>query len=215
MTTGQLTLADIADTRAYERERHELRARIVALKKIRRVAVGPIVSLVFENRDTIRFQVQEMVRAERLMTDAAVQTELDVYNPLIPGRGELSASLYIELTSKQEMEHWLPRLVGIEQSVVLQIGGSVPDAFGSVPSPDGATPAAAVVRSDVDPAHADALTRDEVTAAVHFVHFSLTPPLIERFRSGTVALSVEHPEYRERTVLSAETKSSLIDDLLG
>jgi len=103
----ELTLDDIADLRAYEREREEFRVRVKELKRRRRVSVGPIVTLVFENRDTVRFQVQEMARAERIHTDEGIQTELDMYNPLIPGRGRLSATLFVELTSKEALTEWL------------------------------------------------------------------------------------------------------------
>jgi len=119
----ELTLADISDLRAYEREREALRARIIELKRARRVPVGPVVTAVFENRETIRFQVQEMVRAERMLTDEAVQAELDTYNPLIPGPGQLSATLFVELTTKAELEEWLPKLVGVERAVELRVGG--------------------------------------------------------------------------------------------
>ena len=196
MASRELTLADIADTRAYEREREDFRTRIIALKKVRRVGVGPVVSLVFENRETIRFQVQEMARAERLLSDRAIQMELDTYNPLIPGAGELSLSLYIELTSRSEMEHWLPRLVGIESSVELVLSTGR-------------------VGGEVDAGHASSLTRADVTAAVHFVRFELSPAQIEAFRTGPVALAITHPEYEERTVLEEATRASLLEDLLG
>ena len=192
----KLVLADIADTRAYEREREEFRARIIALKKVRRVAVGPVVSLVFENRDTIRFQVQEMARAERLLSDQAIQTELDTYNPLIPGPGQLSISLYIELTSRSEMEHWLPRLVGIERTVEIELSEER-------------------VTCEVDEHHAALLTREAVTAAVHFVRFELSRAQIEAFRTGPVAVAITHPAYRERTVMEEATRASLLEDLLG
>ena len=95
------TLDDIADLRAYEHEREDFRARIIELKKRRRVPVGPVVSLVFESRDTVRFQVQEMARAERHADRCSqIQQELDTYNPLIPGPGRLAATLFIELTTK-------------------------------------------------------------------------------------------------------------------
>src|SRR6186997_651114 len=121
----KLTLDDIADLREYEREREHFRTRVIDLKKRRRVSVGPFVTLVFENRDTIRFQIQEMARAERMLTDDAIQTELDIYNPLIPEPGRLCASLFVELTTKAELEEWLPKLVGIERSVQLRIGDDV------------------------------------------------------------------------------------------
>lgn len=204
MTSRRLSLDDIAEARAYEREREDFRNRIIQLKKIRRVAVGPVVTMVFENRDTIRFQIQEMARAERLLSDGAIQTELDTYNPLIPEPGELSASLYIELTNRAEMEHWLPRLVGIERAVQIEITGT--DTNGSGPE---------VIPCQVDPTHAANLTREEVTAAVHFVRFQLSPAQVEKFRLGTVAVAIDHPEYRERTVIGTATRDSLLEDLLG
>src|SRR5256714_6800237 len=119
---AKLTVDDVVDLRAYERERTAFRDRIIALKKVRRVPVGPIVTLLFENRDTIRFQIQEMARAERMLRDDQIQGELDAYNPLIPDAGELSATLFVELTAKEQLEEWLPKLVGIERSVELLVG---------------------------------------------------------------------------------------------
>ena len=193
-----LTLDDIADVRAYERHRTDVRERIIQLKKIRRVPVGPVVTFVFENRDTIRFQVQEMARAEKLYTDQAIQEELDTYNPLIPEPGELSATMFIELTTRDEMEHWLPRLVGIERSARLVIGEGANRVY---------------IPADVDPAHASQLTRDEVTASVHYVGFSLDPAQIARFRVEPVTLGIAHPEYTHQTLLSDEAKKSLLEDL--
>ena len=192
-----LTLDDISDARAYEREREGFRERIIALKKLRRVQVGPVISFVFENRDTIRFQIQEMARAERIYTDDAIKTELDTYNPLIPAKGHLCATMFIELTTRAEMEHWLPRLVGIEQSAKLLL-----------PSGDS-------VIATVEGAHAAQLTRDEITASVHYVNFSLNDEQVGDFRSGEVRLALDHPEYRYQTVLSDATKDSLGGDLMG
>ncbi|MGZ4793547.1 MAG: DUF3501 family protein, partial [Ilumatobacteraceae bacterium] len=118
-TSRKLTVVDIDDLRAYERVRESHRAEMIELRRRRRVAVGTIVTVAFENRDTIRFQIQEMVRAERIVTDEGVQEELDTYNPLVPEAGQLCATLFIELTSDEAMREWLPKLVGIEQSVVL------------------------------------------------------------------------------------------------
>lgn len=197
---AKLTLDDIADLRAYERERDAFRARIIELKKARRVAIGPIVTMVFENRDTIRFQIQEMARAERMLSDDAIQTELDTYNPLIPGAGELSATLFIELTSKDQLMEWLPKLVGIERSLELLLG-------------EGA--GAEVVRCEVEEQHAEQLTREDVTASVHYVRFRLTPALVERFGSESVVLAVNHANYAEGAHLGGATKRALLEDLRG
>jgi hypothetical protein len=198
--TAKLTLDDIADLRAYERERSEFRERIIELKRRRRIPVGLYVSLVFENRDTIRFQIQEMARVEKLITDEAIQGELDTYNPLIPAAGQLCATLLLELTSKEQLQEWLPKLVGIERSVALRIGEG-----------DGA----ALVRAAPEQAHAEQLTREETTASVHYVHFEVAPELIERFATEPVALLIDHPAYAEETPLSEANRAELLADLRG
>ena len=120
-----LTLADVLDLRAYERVREDYRARIIARKQNRRVALGPVMTLVFECFDTVRFQVQEMARAEKIISDEGIQVELDIYNRLLPGTGELSATLFIELTSDDALREWLPRLVGIERQLGFSLDGEV------------------------------------------------------------------------------------------
>lgn len=195
--SGPLGLEDISDLRAYERERDDLRREVIALKRIRRVGLGPVVSAVLENRATIRFQVQEMVRAERMLDDTQVQGELDVYNPLIPGPGELSITLYLELTSEPALREWLPKLVGVERAVSLVIG----EGPGALELPD-----------EVEEAHASNLTREEVTASVHFVRIRVPEEARGRFASERVALRVDHPSYRHEAELSADAKASVLAD---
>jgi hypothetical protein len=199
-TRRKLVLDDIADARAYERERAEFRTRVIALKRRRRISLGPVVTVVFENRDTVRFQVQEMARAERILDDAGVQVELDMYNPMIPEPGELSATMFLELTSDEQVREWLPKLVGIERSLQFQTTG------------DGESPPL-TLRAVSDEQHAARLTRDSVTSAVHYVRFVLTPDEIETFARATVELVVDHPGYAARQVLSDETKAELLTDL--
>jgi hypothetical protein len=200
----KLQLEDIVDLRAYERERDEFRRHIIALKKRRRVGVGPFITLVFENRDTIRFQIQEMARAERLITDEAIETELRIYNPLVPEPGHLAATLFVELTTDDELRTWLPRLVGIERSVALHLGDG---------ASDGATDGAEVVPCLVDADHEQQLTREEITASVHYLHVALTPDQIERFAAGPVRLVIDHPAYHHEFELSCETRTELLTDL--
>lgn len=190
----KLTLADIADTRAYERERDEFRDRIIELKRRRRVHVGTVVTLVFENRETIRFQIQEMARVERIATDEGIQEELDVYNPLVPEPGQLRATLFIELTSDEQMRVWLPKLVGIERSVLFRLA-------------DGSE-----VRCAVEAQHVSQLTREHVTAAVHYLEFEFTPGQVAAFGEG-VQLVIDHPEYLEVVELSPTTVAELRADL--
>lgn len=190
----KLTVADIADIREYERVRDTVRAEMIELRQRRRVAVGTIVSVAFENRETIRFQIQEMARVEGITTDEGIQEELDAYNPLVPEVGQLCATLFIELTSDEAIREWLPRLVGIERSVALLL-------------PNGDS-----VRGVVDSQHASQLTRTDVTAAVHYITFELSLEQCAAFGAGTV-LAIDHPRYRETSELAATTVSELSEDL--
>ena len=194
---SKLTLDDIADLRAYEREREEFRDHVIALKKKRRVAIGPVITVVFENRDTVRFQIQEMARAERMLTDEAIQTELDIYNPLVPDRGQLAMTLFIELTDKDGLMSWLPKLVGIERALELRLAGGT------------------VVACTPEAAHEAQLTREEITASVHYVYFDLTPEQVDAFAAGEVTLAVDHEHYQEATRLSDDTRQELLVDLRG
>jgi len=192
-----LTVDDVLDLRAYERVRGDYRAQVIARKKNRRVALGPVMTLVFECLDTVRFQVQEMARVEKIISDEAIQTELDIYNKLLPAPGELSATLLIELTSEEQLREWLPKLVGIETQVGVAMDG---DVVLSVPEAD----------------HAAALSRDEITPAVHYLRFPFRDDQVEAFRSASeVALVSAHPAYPARSVLAPAVREELLGDLLG
>ncbi|MHB1988721.1 MAG: DUF3501 family protein [Acidimicrobiales bacterium] len=195
-----LTLADIVEPREYEREREAFRARVIELKRLRRLGIGPFVSVVFENVTTMRFQIQEMARAEKMTTDAQIQAELDIYNPLIPARGELSFTMFIELTSEAELREWLPKLVGVERAVSLRIGEMAPKQ------------PLEVVPALVDAAHGDQLTRDEVTAAVHYARLALDPGQQERFVAGPAAIAIGHRAYSYETTIEQATRESIAAD---
>ena len=199
-TARKLTLDDIADLRAYERERAEYRERIIALKKTRRIGVGPIITLMFENRETMRFQIQEMARAEKILSDEAIQHEVDTYNALIPEPGQLSATLFLELTSKMQLVEWLPKMVGIERSVELVL-----------PGPG----ARLVVPCIPEESHEEQLTRPDVTASVHYIRFELTPGQVEKFGAGPVTLASAHPAYAQQVALADTTHAELLADLRG
>jgi hypothetical protein len=191
----KLTLDDIVDMRAYERDRDDFRRRIIELKRSRRVAIGPIMTVVFENTETMRWQVQEMARVERMLRDEQIQHEIDTYNEIIPEPGQLSCTLLLELTSDAQLREWLPRLVGIESHIAF--------AF-----PDGS-----VVHgkpSDEDEAR---LTRPDTTAAVHFLKFDLSASQIAAFDAGPVKLMSDHPEYPQEVVLDPATRLALAADL--
>ena len=118
----KLTVDDIADHRAYERERDEFRRHIIDLKRRRRIPLGELLSIVFENTDTMRWQVQEMARAERMLSDDAIAGEIATYNELIPDDGELSGTLFVELTDDDSLREWLPKFVGIQHHVHFELG---------------------------------------------------------------------------------------------
>ncbi len=178
MTTParKLRLEDISDLREYERVRDDSIAAIIELKKKRRPQVGPFVSVLFDNRETVLSQIHEMARAERILTDEGLQMQLDTYNPLIPEPGTLSATLLLELTDEWDLREWLPRLVGIERHVVIDSAGET-------------------IRCVVEEEHESQLTREDVTAAVHFIRFELSDEQVDSFGTGPVVLRIDHPEY--------------------
>jgi hypothetical protein len=197
-TTHELTLGDIADLRAYERERQEFRAHVIAVKKRRRVHVGTIQTLVFENRDTIRFQIQEMARAEKIYTDEGILHELATYNPLISRPGKLSATLFIELTSDEQLREWLPKLAGVEKRYELHLGEG--DEVEIIPG-------------RLDKEHEGTLTRDEMTASVHYLWWPVTPEQTDKLAVGPARIVCTHPDYLEEAELSDRTRQSLVEDL--
>ncbi len=192
----KLTLSDIADVRAYERERQAFRARMIEVKARRRISLGTIITVMFESRETMRHQIQEMARVEKLVTDAAIQEELDIYNSMVPEPGQLCATVFIELTSDDQMREWLPKLVGVERSFVLRLA-------------DGGE-----VRCITDEQHDSQLTRPDVTAAVHYIRFELSPEQVAAF-DGPVRFGVDHPNYHESVELLPSTVAELRTDLLA
>jgi Protein of unknown function (DUF3501) len=192
----KLTVTDIVDLRAYERERAEFRQRIIDLKRTRRVSLGPILTVLFENTETMRWQVQEMARAERMLRDEQIAHEVDTYNDLIPDAGELSGTLFLELTSDAALREWLPKLVGIEFRIAFEL-------------PDGSRVSGKP--SDEDE---ERLTRDDTTAAVHYLRFAFAPEQVTAFEKGPVVLTVDHPEYSHRAPLDAVQHAALVADLL-
>ena len=195
LTPRKLTLSDIADVRAYEREREEFKARVLSLKERRRLSLGTIVSVMFENRETIRYQIQEMARVERLSTDEEIQGEIDIYNPMIPEPGQLCATLFIELTSEEQLQEWLPKLVGIESTIVFRLANG------------------REVAAKTEAQHESQLTRDYVTAAVHYVQFEFSGDDIEALAQGGAVLACKHPDYLEEINLSSANLAEFLGDL--
>ena len=196
MSDRKLTLDDISDLRAYEREHEGFRATVIEKRRLRRVSLGTLMSLSFENRDTMRYQIQEMIRVEKTMTDEGVTEELNAYNPMIPEPGQLCATLFVELTSEDQVREWLPKLAGLERSISLRLS-------------DGSR-----VPGRIDDQHAAGLTREDVTAAVHYLTFDLTDAQVESFRAGDVLVECSLPTYLEVAALTQDTRTELLLDLL-
>lgn len=191
----KLALADVRNILEYERVRGEVRRRLIALKRRRRVPVGRHLCFVFENRETVLFQVQEMCRAERIVDEAKIQEEVDVYNALIPGAGELSATLLIEIAERDRIQPVLDSLLGIDtgQHVWIQVGRDY------------------AVPGEFEAGHSDE-ERGKLSA-VHFVRFRFPAEAVRAFREQDAYLVVDHPGERARARLPAEVKASLLEDL--
>jgi len=179
----------------YELVRHARREAVIALKADRRVGVGRYLSFVFENRATLLFQIQEMCRAERIIDDARVQEEIDVYSALLPRPGELSATLFIEIADKDQIKPVLDRFMGIDSGVHvwMEIAGGlrVPGVF--------------------EAGHSD--EEKGKLAAVHFVRFAFPAEAVSAFQTSAVELVTDHPAARARARLSDEAKAELLTDL--
>lgn len=168
-----LTADDLIPFAEYEGAREEFRRRIIDLKQARRIGVGETLTLVFENRDTIRFQVQEMIRVEQILDPAKVQEELDVYNTLLPHEGELSATLLIEITDQARMKEQLDRFRGIDQgqSLALVCGPArVSGVFEGGHSNEEKISAVHFVRFRPDAEFLAWLARPEVPASIQVQH---------------------------------------------
>src|SRR5450432_3078983 len=188
-----LTSADLTNLHEYELERPDFRRRVIELKSHRRIALGPLMTLVFENRDTVRFQVQEMLRAERIVRPEKVQHELDVYNELLPGPGEIAATLFIEITDQARIQEVLDGFIGFDEpgKLVLRAGGQVYPAL-----------------------FAPGQSREDRISAVHYIRFSLGAEGRAALASaGEAALEVAHGGYEARQVLAPATVRELVADL--
>jgi uncharacterized protein DUF3501 len=197
MTHEKIGLKDVLNFFEYEKVRAAVRERVIELKRVRRVTVGSHLSFVFENRDTVLFQIQEMCRVERITDDARIQDELDVYNALLPGPRELSATLFIEITEKEQIQPVLDRFMGIDigPTVWMQVGKEF------------------AVPGDFEAGHSD--EEKGKLSAVHFVRFAFPPEAVRAFAGSPVFLVVDHRTERGRVELSAETKAQLLLDLGG
>lgn len=189
----KIELAEVKNIYEYEKVRAEFRRQVIDEKRHRRIPVGPNMTFVFENRTTILFQIQEMVRTERIVQDAAVQHEIDTYNNILPGDNELSATLLIEITAKQDIKPILDSLVGLgHNSVFLKIGEKeIPATFD------------------------EAQSSEDRISAVQYLNWKLTDEDIERMRFGRVevAIAIHHRNYNYTVPFTNEQRETIVKDL--
>jgi len=193
----ELTLRDILELDRYELVRDEYRARVLAHKRDRRVAVGDKVTMLFEDRETVRYQIQEMARVEGIREPEKLEHEIEAYGELIPSPDELSATLFIEIAELNQVRPELDSLLGIDQSVSIVIG-------------EGGE--AETIRGRFDERQ---LEEDRISA-VHYVRFPFTAAQRDRFASGDpLHLRIDHPHYRAEVRIGGATRASLLRDLRG
>jgi hypothetical protein len=179
---------------AYARERSAFRARVIEHKKRRTVHLGEHVTLIFEDELTVRYQIQEMLRIERIFEDAGIESELEAYNPLVPDGSNLKATMMIEYPDVAERQHSLARLKGIGDRVWVQVEGSAR--------------VYAVADEDLE------RENEEKTSAVHFLRFELEPGMRKYLRGGAqLRVGVDHLRYQAQVATTPEVRDALAGDL--
>jgi hypothetical protein len=189
-----LTHEDLFSLEKYARVRPEFRARVIAHKKNRQLPLGPNATLYFEDALTMQYQVQEMLRLERMFEPEAIQEELDVYNPLIPDGSNWKATFMVEFPDEAERKVQLAKLIGIEKAIWVQVADF----------------------ARVNPIANEDLDRDtaEKTAAVHFLRFELTPEMVAAVKGGAqIRAGIDHPNYQAEITVPPAVRDSLAGDL--
>jgi hypothetical protein len=191
-----ITRESLMTLEAYAKARPALRAEIIQHKKIRTVHLGNHLSLLFEDEKTLRYQVQEMLRIEKIFEEEGIQSELDTYNPLVPDGSNFKATVLIEYANEVERRAALARLIGIEDRLFIQV--------------EGQPRVCAIADEDLD------RENEEKTSAVHFVRFEPTPQMKQALKNGAqMMLGCDHPNYPAHLEeLPQETLASLVRDLL-
>jgi hypothetical protein len=192
-TRGKLALQDLYSLERYARERPAFRARVLQHKRDRQLAVGPHVTWLFEDRLTIQYQIQEMLRAERIFEPEGIAEELESYNPLIPDGQNWKATLLIEFTDADERREALTRLRQIEDRCWIEVQGH--------------SRVYAIADEDLE------RENDQKTSAVHFLRFELTAAMIAALRAGAALnAGIDHDQYRHTLAVPASVRASLLGD---
>lgn len=192
---SKLQRADLYSLENYAEIRPAFRAEVLAHKRRRTVHLGEHVTLLFEDRLTIRYQVQEMLRIERIFKPAAIQDELDAYNPLIPDGDNWKVTFMLEYPDPEVRKQKLATLIGIEDTCWVQV--------------EGCEPVRAIADEDLE------RENEQKTSSVHFLRFQLTPEMVNRAKAGAaISLGIDHPNYRyEVRPLPDAVRKSIVADL--
>jgi hypothetical protein len=186
--------ASLMSLETYARERTQFRAKVMAHKKDRSVALGEHVTLLFEDELTIRYQVQEMLRVERIFEEQGIQEELDAYNPLVPDGRNLKATLMVEYPDPDERHRKLEELIGIEDKVWVQV--------------EGRERVWAIADEDLD------RETEEKTSSVHFLRFDLSEDMAKALKNGaSLKMGIDHPRYAAAVEVGPAVRDSLARDL--
>ncbi|HWK48276.1 MAG TPA: DUF3501 family protein [Steroidobacter sp.] len=191
---GRLSRADLMSLEQYSSARKEFRGRVLDHKRNRLIAIGPNVTWAFEDRFTIQYQVQEMLRVERIFESAGIQDELDAYNPLIPDGSNWKVTFLIEFPDPEERKQRLAAMKGIEDHCWVQV--------------EGLERSVAIADEDLE------RENDEKTSSVHFLRFELSAEMVAKVKSGAaVNVGIDHPSYRHEVQLTQPQRDSLAKDL--
>jgi hypothetical protein len=193
-TTGKITLESLMTLEAYSKWRKAHKAEIIAHRKLRSVQLGEHINLQFESELTMRYQIQEMLRVEKIFEEEGILQEIEAYAPLVPDGSNWKATMLLEYTDVNERKRELARLIGVEDRMFVEVEG-YPRVY-------------AIADEDLD------RENDEKTSAVHFVRFELTPSMCAAVKAGAaVKLGCDHTHYPAHTQIAAETLASLAGDL--
>lgn len=190
----KLEIGDLWMLEEYAEQRSEFRKKVIAQKKVRTVPIGPNLTLLFEDRVLIQYQVQEMLRIERIVETAGIQEELDAYNPLLPDGSNWKATCLVEFEAVAERQEALTPLIGIENLIWAQ-AGQLQKVF-------------ALADEDLD------RTNEEETSAVHFLRFELPPEMVKALKTGAaLRFGVDHADYGHAIAVAPITRVALMKDL--
>ena len=194
--TNLLKREDLFSLEEYAEQRSNIRKNVMNVKKLREVNLGEHIRLLFENHQTVQYQVQEMLRIEKIFEAAGIQDELDVYNPLIPDGSNLKATMMIEYTDVVERTKALSNLIGIEKSIYFQVGNHQ-NVY-------------AICNEDLE------RETDEKTSSVHFMRFEFEQTMIADFCKGiNVKIGVSHPNYDCEIILEKRVQDELNQDFMS